>query len=29
MFEIKKIEIIDQDSVRVIRNSFITVANEL
>jgi len=28
MFEIKKIEKIDQDCVRVIRDSFITVANE-
>lgn len=28
MFEIKKIEIIDEDCVKVIRDSFITVANE-
>lgn len=28
MFEIKRIETIDQDCVRVIRDSFITVANE-
>ncbi len=28
MFEIKKIDIIDQDCARVIRDSFITVANE-